>query len=258
MVAACDWSKASPACSPLKHTLAACPLFDALVLGSLARDSPALTFVKAGGSARGFGRCNRRPCRSPPHPALDPSCQEAACSVAEGEEGAGWCETVDDGGRVLTTTGTCALHFDADCPFLADQGQAWYRAAAKTRPSNHLLTTWVRSRGGVLGEAAAACGWLRLRRARARARRELAPPATARAGSSPLPPSLPRPRPLPLSPSLACVLRQARGHQRRAAAACSTHRQHTHHAPPAAPPPRITITPPLVGCAVPAWRASGH
>lgn len=117
VVASCDWSLTNVYCQRALNQLVDCPLFDAAVYQSLVNQS-GLVFVKEGGTARGLGRCKNASCSSAHPPPMPAWCTEPACQVNNTSE-TEWCETVDDGGRVLE------MGCEVVCTITVDIGQSW-------------------------------------------------------------------------------------------------------------------------------------
>lgn len=97
MVSSCDWSEGSAGCGEVYESLRSCPLFAALSLRSILAQ-PELVYVKAGGTARGFGRC-AGPCRTDPHPPLPAWCNGTEACTSSPD--APWCPTIDDESKLV-------------------------------------------------------------------------------------------------------------------------------------------------------------
>lgn len=89
--ASCDFQQGHPACAAILTEAAACPLFDAVTWQSLSA-VPDLVFVREGGTAAGYGRCNGA-CNQTPHPDLPDWCTSPACHVEPGDSERPWCKT---------------------------------------------------------------------------------------------------------------------------------------------------------------------
>jgi len=97
--ASCDWG--NNACRDTFPSAAQCPTFDAYVYTQLMKQSPPPTYV-SGGTVRGYGRCD------------SPVCQD---STAARNGTYGWCNTIDDAGRIYS--------WDNSTMTEVDMGEAW-------------------------------------------------------------------------------------------------------------------------------------